>query len=213
MSHVVDLMPASSRARLRSRTASRRIAILFISTASVAIALSLGLHLIAAARRVELARLQKETQVHADIAGKLEAIRKDANAELASVRRFARAATPVSVCELISTVGVIMPENVSLTSLSVLPRIERTARGTGRIVGALSVEMSGLAPTDLEVATFVAGLEANPLFRRVTIERAKAVTIGGADGREFGVTCEVDLNEQRLVVDAFIDFEGEGAKK
>jgi hypothetical protein len=213
MSQVIDLMPAASRARLRSKTAARRVAVLFISTGAVALTVSLGLHLAAAARRVELTRLQKETKVHADIAGQLEALRKDATHELASLRRFARAANPVSLCDLVSIVADIMPDGVSLTSLSVSPRIERTARGVGRMVGTLNIEMSGLAPTDLEVATFVAGLESNTLFGRVTIERAKAIALAGQEGRDFAVTCEVDLSTRRIVADAFSDLEVGGVIK
>lgn len=213
MSGSMDLMPAACRARLRSRNASRRVALLFGGTGAVAIGLSLALHLAAAARRVELSRLQREAKIHADIAQRLESVRQSAEAELTSLRRYARAATPVSFCDVMTVVGGLMPESVSLTSLSITPRLERAARGTARVVGALNIELSGIAPTDLEIATLVAGMESNPMFARVTIEHARAQPLGDREGRVFGVTCEIDMASRRVVADAFADFEKDAPKK
>ncbi|MBL0921507.1 MAG: PilN domain-containing protein [Phycisphaerales bacterium] len=213
MSGGVDLMPAACRARLRSRNASRRVALLLGGTGAAALSLSLTVHLVAAARRVELARLQRETKIHADIAQRLETVRKASEEELASLRRYARAAAPVSFSDVMSVIGGLMPEPVSLTTLSISPRLDRAARGAARVVGALNVEFAGVAPTDLEIATLVAGMESSELFSRVTIEHARAQTLGDREGRVFGVTAEIDLNARRLVADAFADFEKEGAKK
>ncbi len=213
MSGRVDLMPAACRARLRSRNASRRVALLFGGTGAIAVALSLTLHLFAAARRVELSRLQREAKIHADIAHRLETVRKESEAQLATLRRYAKAATPVSMSDVMSVIGGLMPEQVSLTSLSITPRLERTARGGARNAGALNVELTGVAPTDLEIATLVAGMESNELFQRVTIEHARAQTLGDREGRVFGVTAEVDLSSRRIVADVFAEQEKEATKK
>jgi hypothetical protein len=56
------------------------------------------------------------------------------------------------------------------------------------------VEIEGLATSDAPVAQFVSGLDANPLFSRVSLDFSRATTIGQQEARNFRVTGEIDLN-------------------
>jgi len=98
----------------------------------------------------------------------------------------------------------VTPESTSLKSLAISPRQERaTARSRGAKAGPaeeprrkLVVEIEGVAPTDGDMAAFVAGLEKHPLFLRVAVDYARKAELRGREAREFAVTCEIDLGSR-----------------
>ena len=61
------------------------------------------------------------------------------------------------------------------------------------------IEIAGIAPDDFDVASFVAGLQSHALFSSITVDYARKANVGVASAREFGVTCEIDLEANYIV--------------
>lgn len=202
MTHTIDLMPAACRSRIRTANSRKRTFWLFVGTGSLLLAWSLLLHGTNVAKRAELSSLRNKEQHDQALAKELAQVNEEIAALSQEIARYATLSLPVQFSDVISALGEVAPESSSLTSLTISPRLERGAKGATRVPGTLVVEFSGLAPTDLEVATLVAGLESRPLFDRVTIDRSRPTDAGGAEAREFGVSCEIDLIRRRMLTAA-----------
>ena len=63
------------------------------------------------------------------------------------------------------------------------PRVIRTKR--------MRLVLTGLAPTDVDVANFIGQLSASPLFEDVNMGYAKTVSVEGLTAREFQASCYV----------------------
>ncbi len=99
----------------------------------------------------------------------------------------------------------LMPVNMSLVSLelkTVEDRIgreqfggaSRSARGTSKnrsqnAIRRVRLVLSGLAPTDVDVANFIGQLSASPLFEDVNMGYVKTMSFRGRAAREFQASC------------------------
>jgi Tfp pilus assembly protein PilN len=110
----------------------------------------------------------------------------------------------------VAALAGVTPERAVLTALTLAPYEEQARRGGAEGEGPtswLAIEISGVAPSDAEVASMVSGLEDHPLFAAVKLEFARSRDMDEALFREFRLRCEIDLSRQYLLVDA---GEGEG---
>jgi Tfp pilus assembly protein PilN len=101
----------------------------------------------------------------------------------------------------------LMPRNMSLASLELEPvditvepdhpgkrTARRPVRGGGRrsaakVIRRVRVVLTGLAPTDVDVANFIGQLSASPLLENVNMGYAKTVRFRGRSAREFQASC------------------------
>ncbi len=205
MTHLIDLMPESCRGRIRRRKATQRwIAAYAIVGGAVAI-LATTSHIAQASRLSRVKALREAVQLDAGQRVEADKIEKQLSAIRHTIDRQARLASPVRVSDVIAVIGAVMPRSVSLTSLSVTPRVDRgplrarsgsQQEARGEPEGRLIVELTGVAPDDVHMANLVAGLESHPMFMRISIDHARKSVIRGTEGREFGLTCEIDLSAQ-----------------
>ena len=106
----------------------------------------------------------------------------------------------VSTREILSELDRVMPDSVALTSINIdtTEFHNKPARDSGgaQMAGAtglkndstlkrVRVVITGLAPSDVDVATFIGQISANPLFDEVTMGYAKNVIFRGRNAREF----------------------------
>jgi len=61
--------------------------------------------------------------------------------------------------------------------------------GSAAVVRRVRLVMTGLAPTDVDVANFIGQLSASPLFEEVNMGYTKTVNFSGRSGREFQASC------------------------
>lgn len=212
MSRAIDLLPASCRARLRTRDSARRWTIAYVAVGSAVALASAAAYLAAAAKHAELARAEAQARVDATIAKSLADVNVEAGRLAETLRRYAEQEIPVPLTCVLASLAAAAPENTSLISLSITPVFDRTTRTASRFPRALLIECSGVAPDDLEIATLVAGLENDPLFGRVAIEHVRPAGAPGAEHRRFGLTAEIDLTSRRMIPPVETADAGKGGK-
>ena len=113
------------------------------------------------------------------------------------IRRYNVLAWPIRVSEVIDVLGTLTPEAVTLRSLAMTPReLRKRAASTGEehVESLLVVELEGVGPSDIEVAVMVSGLEAHPLFARVSLDYTRMGEVEEQIVREFRVTGVIDLD-------------------
>ena len=126
---------------------------------------------------------------------------------------------PVSYAQIISAISQTIPGEVAVTEMvmkSVHPKpepIETDAEREARLAGQtrkdkktpektyephlVGIEMQGIAPDDLTVASLVQQLDRHPLFSRVTMRASRSVnTSQGLQAREFSLTATVDMDRK-----------------
>lgn len=201
MSRPVDLMPAACRRRLRRKTERRRWITAYSAAGGAAVVIAAALQIRAAAGRAELDRLLRQVELDNDQAARIEALRKEYERVAVAIERHQAIAWPVPLSEVVSAIASAVPPAATLTGLTVTPVFERGKPGKQSeaiaTTSSLTIELTGLAPTDLDVAALIAALEAEPLFDRVSIDHSRSTTVRGAEAREYGVTCAVDFAARR----------------
>jgi len=202
----IDLMPEAARRRLGQRSRSCRWIALYAGTTAFFILVGVGLNVAHRAKAPAVAELRAEVNFDAEQRKKATEI----SAELDKIDRLLNRqdllAFPVQQSEVLAVIGQMTPPTMALTSLSTTPRrdrgLARVRSGSGENPvsehSKLVVEIRGLAKTDLDVATFVAGLEEHPLFRQIAVDFTRRTEVAGVEVREFGVTSEIDLTARYL---------------
>lgn len=198
MSQMIDLMPESSRARFRQRRRTRQWIVLYATTiggmATSWVALGIAENRMRAGVFAQQAHLQMVSHQRTRAAQ----IRSRVARLLAEQSRHDSLVWPVQLGGVIESVGSLVPETLSLTSISITPRQLRrlgaAPSGGGQADSRLAVELRGVALTDLDLAAFLSGLEEHPLFSAVAVDYAREAKVGDITAREFGVTCEIELS-------------------
>jgi Tfp pilus assembly protein PilN len=136
--------------------------------------------------------------------------------QLESRRRLiASLGFPVETTRLLQTLDGLMPPEMSLLDFS-CETVEQP-RQTSGVLGAryivppageqqsgalrqmdrrLNVKLVGVAPSDLDLASFLAGLSGVPFFEQVAVTYARDKLDAGHILREFEVTFSIDLNQR-----------------
>lgn len=208
MTMFVDLVPSSFRAAGRARRRSR----LWVTAYGLAL-LSIGAGYFAVSAGHSHASaihedLDRQLQLEWDRNKEAQRLLSEIRAVEEAVTRYDRLASPVRSVDVVGTLGGLLPKNVTLTALTLVPRTEKlTIKAPGQTPGAaaqtgtkptiktmnyLAVEVEGVAPSDSDLAALVSALEGCPLFVNVGMDYARSTTIDGTAGRSFRVSARVD---------------------
>ena len=195
----IDLTPPACRQRIVRRSVARRWVFAYASVVAVVIVALLPVRIGIVAKRSHLSWIQREAALDADYERRLNEMGSQMDALVAMTARYESVAWPINLSDVIAVIAHVMPEHVSLTSLTITPRMQRE-RGAdaARSPSAVVIEMTGVAASDLDVATLIAGFESHHLFDRVSIDHSRPTTIRGIEAREFGATCEIELAARRM---------------
>jgi len=121
-------------------------------------------------------------------------------------RIVAQLGFPMEMSRLLRALDAVMPKEMSLLEASFLtqeqlvgPTGPAAARATPDVEPAidrqLKVRLVGVAPTDVDLANFLAGLNSYSFFRQVSLGKASDKSDSGHLMREFEVTFQIDLNQ------------------
>jgi hypothetical protein len=112
---------------------------------------------------------------------------------------------PVEMSRLLRTLDVIMPREMSLKDITcTTEELQVASQGAAlgqalpqekpRLDRRLKVRLIGVAPDDVDLANFLAGLTNYPFFENISLLKADGVMSGGHAMREFEVTFSMSLN-------------------
>ncbi len=196
---LIDLTPESCRQSLHRRRRIQLWISSYVVTCAVLIAVIAVLSIANQRSQRRVDYLLQQVQLDADQQRQAQAITQDIDRYESLIARHDRLAWPVRIGDIIRSMGEVAPETVTLTSISVTPRADgsrgsRRSGGAGVLYDVMYIEIAGIAPDDLDVASFVAGLQSHKLFATITVDYARKAQIGDTSAREFGVTCQVDLD-------------------
>lgn len=205
MSKLIDLMPRSCREVLGRRALMRRWALVYGGTIAVLAASYWAIGLGRGTLERERDSMAEQVKLNWSRSEVVQNLLKEINEVESAITRYNRLAWPIRVTEAIDAVGAAVPGDAALTEITITPREEKKPPAPPK-PGApkaaepeapdvfMVVEMQGVAPSDKPVAEFVSGLEANPLFVRVSLDYTRSKELGKGEVREFRVTCEIDLS-------------------
>lgn len=205
---MIDLIPGSFRAGERAR---RRVRLWVSAYAGVA-ALVAGAYFVVSAGRAQATAerdlLAQQLQMEWDRNKEAQRLLGEIHAVEEAITRYDRLAAPVRACDVVGTLGSLLPKSVSLTALTLTPRSEKvlskpapTAKGAAAskpqpvTLSYMVVELEGIAPSDAELAQLVSALEGCGLFGSVGMDYARSATIDGTAGRAFRVSSRVDFQK------------------
>lgn len=182
----------------------RRRAVAFQAWGTLLISAALGTWLLVAHRNVQ-AKERELTDVRSSLALSVTEVERlkqlvELHNQLKDQDRvFAMIGRPIEMTRLLTTLDEIMPQDMGLLDLSVvtedvkpdtLAAKAQQEKGSNR---RLKIRMQGVAPTDSELATFLAKLTAKPFFSSVAVTYSRPRTEDGHLMREFEVTFALDL--------------------
>jgi len=113
-----------------------------------------------------------------------------------------------NVLDILAELEAVMPRSISLQDLSMesmdvhvpvqmphnspKPKLAAgPAEAAEKIVKRIQLSITGLSPTDIELADFIAQLSASPLFEDVNMGYARTDEFDGRVGRKFQASCYV----------------------
>jgi Tfp pilus assembly protein PilN len=145
-----------------------------------------------------------------DVAEQL-ALRERLERQIASLQTVKRIdeqmGSRVNVVDALAEIGKLLPRQVSLSNLSfeaaeVKGSLENSGESAGpsaravpvsgareQAVKRVRVMLTGLAPSDIDVANFIGQLSGSPLFEDVNMGFVRAIDFRGHTGREFQASC------------------------
>lgn len=146
-----------------------------------------------------------------EVNGKLTEVQKlqAARAELAEqVRLYNKYARPITYSQVASTLAAMTSDSVCLAELvaetkkmkrtRVVTPAEQSATGVAvtktEEYEVVVVEVSGTAPTNVEIANYVGRLNGTRLFRNVKMVYSREGEVGDSVTREFKITMDVRLD-------------------
>ncbi len=206
MSMLIDLMPDRCRESLGRRRRVRRWITAFLCASAIFGAVHWTQHARSASLEREHRRLADSVKEAWDRNQEVQRLLVEIQHAEDSITRYNRLAWPVRVGDVVAAIGATIPPSVSLTSLAITPREERRAaapRKPGDAQAAapaegpktfMVIEAEGVTPDDAGLASLVSGLEASPLFSKVSLDYARSGVVDGIEARLFRLTTEIDLS-------------------
>lgn len=222
MNGMIDLIPSGYRSKMRRGQLHRQVVVVMIVGGVIIGGLGWSLRAAVVHRRMEqrdLASLVDETRAYARDAERL-AERIEESRKLLQDQRALE--LPLSVSEVLATIGSLMPESMTLESLELRlstrrydesgqqlrgSRHGKKEEGTTRDV--LVCEASGVARTDLDVADFVGALNSHPFFDQISLDYSRPEEVRGVPARSFRVSSEINLGVE-YVTHVAESFDAEG---
>lgn len=214
MSVTWDLLPNRCRSIFARRRARRWWTRAYVIGVTAALSASGLMYLHVRGLEARRATLAVRVEEHWNRNEEAKRLRAEIRELEGTITRYQRLAWPVRVTDAVRVLAPLVPEESTLTALTIVPREERVdgsgqtvrrgSRGQGGVQTRtiLALEIEGIALTDDEVARFVRGVEANPLFSSVALDFARSRDVDGVEAREFRVTCQIDMSRRVLFVDA-----------
>lgn len=205
----VDFLPESYRkARQRRGRLVRQIALVGSIAGCLALAtLTMKAH--SHSQRATAERLEDTVKSEQTALGVVSGLNQERRQLLDNFDLKKELAPPIIYSQVIAEIGHALPEGVAMMELamrSVRPKPEALVeKNEGRKESdankpkpyepnLIGIELRGLAPDDLTVATLVSTLDENAMFSRVTMRSSEAVTTQGLHARQFNLTAIVDLD-------------------
>src|SRR3954471_7652436 len=189
---------------------SRRRMVFFQTWITVGVALGLGLWMFLADRNQRMAEMVSDSlsaqlqQTNAQLQQmqRLESLRRQLRQQAEVLTKLG---IHVEVGRLMSKLADSMPPSVSLLSLNIdtdeipvnISAAERASLKEGSrppVDRRLRVKLQGVAPTDVEMATFLTELNQVPFFERVAPTYVRDRREAGHVVREFELTFSINLN-------------------
>lgn len=118
---------------------------------------------------------------------------------------------PLEVTRLLQTLDSVMPREMSLVEFNcdtdeqirqvtnvMAARMTQDADGSRQLDRRLKVRLVGVAPSDIDLANFLAGLTNVSFFEQVAVTYARDRSEAGHVLREFEVTFSMNLNQPTM---------------
>lgn len=206
--HPIDLLPDSIRARTLAGVRLGR----YIGTSVLAaLILVVGvmhtrIDLATARRGHEAARMQADLVLRAE--GQIADLRGRIVDIESFMDRYHGIAMPLDVSSVLATTINEMPQGMSLDRVDLDAGARRRSRSPRDIArsdvdGAppreLLVELSGFAPDDSAIATYVSRLEAIRPFSDVSLDFSRTRSVRERSAREFRLSFRIDLEERYAI--------------
>ena len=201
--HLIDLMPASIRARSQAGLRTSR----FIAAASVVLVTTI---MVATHSRIRLTGAQQQlttVKSQAESVFLLEAKAGELSKSLALNRAYIdlyeQVAYPVEVSAVLATVVNALPSSVTLEQIDIdagtrsagrSPRARTLSEKKADAPRIMTCEISGFASTDEHIAELVGRLESTPPFQAINLDFTRTRKINDLDAREFRLSFKIDLN-------------------
>ncbi len=132
-------------------------------------------------------------------------------AELLIIKRIKESmGSWVGALDLLAEIERLMPESIALTDLNlqtvekrikskpaqvnrtpVAVRLRSRKKKPERVIKRVRVVITGLSPSDVDVANFIGQLSASPLFEDVNMGYTKNIEYRGRNARKFQTSCYV----------------------
>lgn len=199
---LIDLMPETSRKKLGQRRRTRRWASLYGATLVAFAMAGVTLTIVEQTELAEVENLREQIEFDDEQRRIAVELADGISKYQARIDRHMELAWPIDIGDILSVVGGVMPDSVSLTSLAMTPRVDRRmVRARARVEQEapkteLILEIRGVAPDDLEMSKFVSRLDEHPLFDRIDLDYARKAKVNELEGREFGLTCHIDADAE-----------------
>ncbi len=184
----------------------RRQTVALQAWGTIAIAAALGLWLLLAQRNVharqrELTNLSSSlTQSIADV-DRLKELEQLHEQLQSQDQVFAMIGRPIEMTRVLTTLQEAMPQDMSILDLSVKTEVIKPKTLAGKLQEekgsnrSLKLDLQGVAPSDTDLASFLAKLTAKPFFSDVALVYSKPLTQSGHNMREFEVTFALKLSD------------------
>lgn len=213
MNHLLDFLPPSF---VRDQQRRSRVARQWAMIAVLALGM-IGWHFMARARLDGLGRYAASVQAEAAAvrrqASEVIKLRGRHESLTKQVRIQRELEEPLTYTQALATIGALMPQQVSLRSLSIdspppTPTADKTAaapeggarRGRsasgapGNRLPVMHLEVVALSPEDPAIADFIAALTEHPIFDGVKVLYSRTVRLRGIPAREFKLLLDVPLD-------------------
>ncbi len=197
---IVDLTPESCRRRLGRRSQIQWWVTAYVVTLALAAVVSATLSLSQQREQSRVDSLLRQVQLDEDQQRRADELLAEIDGYERTLNRHRRLAWPFQIGDVVATIGATAPAEITLTTLAIKPRARSNRARTKEQANAqaeyeaLYVELAGIAPDDRDIAEFVARLQRLDIFTTVVMDYARKTRLGVGEAREFGVTCEIDLN-------------------
>lgn len=197
---LIDLTPDSCKRRLGRRRQIQMWISCYVATIAGLVGATAILSLAEQRAQSQVDYLLEQVQLDADQQRQASALLADIDHFEKRIARHGRLAWPFTIGDVIASIGDVAPDSITLTSLAITPRTDASragrARGAGAAYKVMYIELAGIAPDDLDIAAFVAGLQEHALFSTITVDYARKAQLSGDSAREFGLTCAIALDAE-----------------
>ena len=205
METAIDFLPERMKARrARNRRILRQVNLLVLAAATFAAWLYFSDRRVARAA-AEMDLLKDRSANVQNLLSQRDALEKQQGTLLIKERIGTRLGSRAGVLDVLSELQRLLPPGVSLTTMN-LDAVQVTstaelvrdhsalapgAAPRESVVTRLQLVLTGIAPSDVDVATFIGQIAASPLFEDVNMGYIRNQVVQGRRAREFQVSCHV----------------------